>query len=197
MIKQIKRSTKKRKNPELQEKAYGILNLLNPQSWNYLAEGDSGEIYKFIIGQNTRIPFVKEDVILKPGSYVLKLLKDSDKLNVKGVNFLKKLSKNKLIPEIYAIGPYFIIMKYVFGSTLLDLIEDIHPGTLERIFHNLYNIVEEYHELGYAHGDLHLKNILIDNDNNVHLIDPLILSKNFEKDRELLSHYYVEYIGNL
>ena len=188
---------KKRKNPELQEKAYGILNLLNPQSWNYLAEGDSGEIYKFIIGQNTRIPFVREDVILKPGSYVLKLLKDSDKLSIKGINFLKKLSKNKLIPEIYAIGPYFIIMKYVFGTTLLDLIEDIHPGTLERIFHNLYNIVEEYHELGYAHGDLHLKNILIDHDNNVHLIDPKILSKNFEKDRELLSHYYVEYIGNL
>lgn len=188
---------KKRKNPELQEKAYGILNLLNPQSWNYLAEGDSGEIYKFIIGQNTRIPFVKEDVILKPGSYVLKLLKDSDKLSIKGINFLKKLSKKKLIPEIYAIGPYFIIMKYVFGTTLLDLIEDIHPGTLERIFHNLYNIVEEYHELGYAHGDLHLKNILIDHDNNVHLIDPKILSKNFEKDRELLSHYYVEYIGNL
>ena len=188
---------KKRKNPELQEKAYGILNLLNPQSWNYLAEGDSGEIYKFIIGQNTRIPFVKEDVILKPGSYVLKLLKDSDKLSTKGINFLKKLSKKKLIPEIYAIGPYFIIMKYVFGTTLLDLIGDIHPGTLERIFHNLYNIVEEYHELGYAHGDLHLKNILIDHDNNVHLIDPKILSKNFEKDRELLSHYYVEYIGNL
>ena len=88
-------------------------------------------------------------------------------------------------------------MKYVFGTTLLDLIEDIHPGTLERIFHNLYNIVEEYHELGYAHGDLHLKNILIDHDNNVHLIDPKILSKNFERDRELLSHYYVEYIGNL
>jgi serine/threonine protein kinase len=188
---------KKRKNPELQEKAYGILNLLNPQSWNYLAEGDSGEIYKFIIGQNTRIPFVKEDIILKPGSYVLKLLKDSDKLSTKGINFSKKLSKKKLIPEIYAIGPYFIIMKYVFGTTLLDLIEDIHPGTLERIFHNLYNIVEEYHELGYAHGDLHLKNILIDHDNNVHLIDPKILSKNFERDRELLSHYYVEYIGNL
>ena len=188
---------KKRKNPELQEKAYGILNLLNPQSWNYLAEGDSGEIYKFIIGQNTRIPFVKEDIILKPGSYVLKLLKDSDKLSTKGINFSKKLSKKKLIPEIYAIGPYFIIMKYVFGTTLLDLIEDIHPGTLERIFHNLYNIVEEYHELGYAHGDLHLKNILIDHDNNVHLIDPKILSKDFEKDRELLSHYYVEYIGNL
>lgn len=188
---------KKRKNPELQEKAYGILNLLNPQSWNYLAEGDSGEIYKFIIGQNIRIPFVKEDVILKPGSYVLKLLKDSDKLSIKGINFLKKLSKKKLIPEIYVIGPYFIIMKYIFGTTLLDLIEDIHPGILERIFHNLYNIVEEYHELGYAHGDLHLKNILIDHDNNVHLIDPKILSKNFERDRELLSHYYVEYIGNL
>jgi serine/threonine protein kinase len=188
---------KKRKNPELQEKAYGILNLLNPQSWNYLAEGDSGEIYKFIIGQNTRIPFVKEDIILKLGSYVLKLLKDSDKLSTKGINFLKKLSKKKMIPEIYAIGPYFIIMKYIFGTTLLDLIEDIHSGTLERIFHNLYNIVEEYHELGYAHGDLHLKNILIDHDNNVHLIDPKILSKDFEKDQELLSHYYVEYIGNL
>lgn len=188
---------KKRKNPELQEKAYGILNLLNPQSWNYLAEGDSGEIYKFIIGQNTRIPFVKEDIILKPGSYVLKLLKDSDKLTTKGINFLKKFSKKKLIPEIYAIKPYFIIMKYIFGTTLFDSIEDIHPGTLERIFHNLYNIVEEYHELGYAHGDLHLKNILIDHDNNVYLIDPKILNKNFERDQELLSHYYVEYIGNL
>jgi serine/threonine protein kinase len=195
MIKR-KTKTKKRKNPELQEKAYWLLNLLKPVSWNYLAEGDSGEIYKFIIDQNTRIPFIKEDVILKPGSYVLKLLKDSDKLSTKGINFLKKLSKKKLIPEIYATGPYFIIMKYILGTTLLNLINDIHPGKLERIFHKLYNIVEEYHELGYAHGDLHLKNILIDNDDNVHLIDPKILSKDFEKDQELLSYYYVEYVGN-
>ena len=197
MIKQ-KTKSKKRKNPELQEKANEIFEFINPSFWRYLTEGDYAEIYKFGISQNTRIPFVKENVILKPGTYCLKILKNSDKnLDLKSRNFLKKLSKHKLIPEIFLITNNIIIMEYIDGDTLLNLMEEIPPGILERIFLDLYKIIERYHDLGYSHSDLHLKNILIDENNKVHVIDPLICKKDFEKDNELLNHYYIEYVGYL
>ena len=195
MIKRKPSKKQKRRNPELQEKAYEIFQFLNPSFWRYLAEGDYAEIYKFSISQNTRIPFVKENIVLKPGIYCLKIFNSGENLDLKSRNFLKKLSKHKLIPEIFLITSDIIIMGYIDGDTLLNLMEEIPPGILERIFRDLYKIIERYHDLGYSHSDLHLKNILIDENNKVHVIDPLICKKDFEKDNELLNHYYIEYVG--
>lgn len=190
----IKRK-KTKKNPELQKKANSILyGQLDANNISFLSEGNYAEIYKFDIEVPTRISFISNNMVMKPGTYVLKLQKWNNLLDLKGRNFLKKLSKHKLIPEIYVISSDFIIMKYIEGNTLRDLINN--EENIAGILHKVGRIVEKYHDLGYSHSDLHSANILIDKNGEVHLIDPKILEKNFEKDENIMQYYYEEYVYN-
>jgi tRNA A-37 threonylcarbamoyl transferase component Bud32 len=192
-----KRSPKKQKrNPELQKRANNILLELDAENIRYLAEGNYAEVYKFSIEFPTTVQKIK----LNPGTYVLKLIKlnETSSLDSKEIKYLQKLSKLGLIPKIYVNTDDFVIMKYIEGDTLLDLIHILPPNELEIVLQNLGDVIQKWHDSGFIHGDLHLKNIMVDQDSNVYLIDPTIYTRSlnedmFEEDNKMYSFLYNKY----
>lgn len=190
----IKRKKQKR-NPELQKKSNNILRDLDAENIKYLAEGNYAEVYKFSI----EFPTTFQKIKLKPGTYVLKLITMTEisSLNSKEIKYLQKLSKLGLIPKIYVITEDFIIMEYIKGETLLESVYSLLPSDLEIVLLTLEEIIQKWHKLGFAHGDLNLKNIMIDQNLNVHLIDPMIYRNLDEsvihKDNEMYLFLYNKY----
>jgi tRNA A-37 threonylcarbamoyl transferase component Bud32 len=185
---------KKRRNPQLEQLANEILEILNPDKIEYLAEGDYAEVYKFSISKSVKI----EHKILKPGIYVLKILKLNQKFYFEDIKYLKKLSRLNLIPKIYIICKNYMIMEWIDAKTLAELLDsDIHPGKLSIVFRKINRLVDYWHDENIAHGDLHKKNILINEDLNPYFIDPIINSKQFEDDRYIISYIENKYLNNL
>ena len=185
MITKTKRQ-KRRKNPVLKSRVDEILTELNPLYVMYLAEGDYAEIYKFAIDKNEEI----ENVILKKGTYVIKFLKIGEVFNDQDISYLKKLSKLKVIPRIYVITKKYMIMDFIKADTLryrLDRME--HPGKKLRLIMNLQRMIDRLHDKGIAHGDLHFENVLIDENDDLYLIDPVTNSKNFDDDLKRFDNY--------
>lgn len=181
----------RRKNPIDNSK---ILDILEPYNLKYLAEGDHAEIFKFTLKNLLRI----ENILLKPGTYILKLQKEF-KFSPKERTYFNKLSKLKLIPHIYIIEKDFIIMDYVKGKTLLELVETLPPGRLSSLFLKIGKTLNKWHDLNYSHGDMHIKNIMIDSNGEVILIDPKYISykqtqEDFDIDNQMFSILYETYL---
>lgn len=182
---------KRKKNPVLESEVNKVLNKLDPKYVFYLAEGDYSEVYKFEIIENKEI----DDVILKKGIYVIKFLRQDDYLNSEDISYLKKLSKLKVIPKIYVISKKYIIMDFIKGDTLRYRLEGTeNVGTLSRLLSKLDRLINNLHDKGFAHGDLHLGNVLIDENDNLYLIDPVTNSQTFENDNRRLSVFRNRYL---
>lgn len=157
---------RKKKNPVLQLEVDRVLNQLNPEYVFYLAEGDYSEVYEFKINENKRI----DNIVLKKGLYVIKFLKqDEDNyLNIKDITYLKKLSNLKIIPKIYVITENYIIMDFIDGKTLEYILTNTeHPGKKSNLLLKLERLISKLHDKKIAHGDLHLRNVLVDSDENL------------------------------
>lgn len=190
MITKTKRA-KRKKNPVLESEVNKILNKLDPKYVFYLAEGDYSEVYKFEIIENKEI----DDVILKKGTYVIKFLRQDDYLNSEDISYLKKLSKLKVIPKIYVTSKKYIIMDFIKGDTLRYRLEGTeNVGTLSRLLSKLDRLINNLHDKGIAHGDLHLGNVLIDENDDLYLIDPVTNSQNFANDDKRLSVFRNRYL---
>ncbi len=190
MITKTKRA-KRKKNPVLESEVNKILDKLDPKYVFYLAEGDYSEVYKFEIIENKEI----DDVILKKGTYVIKFLRQDDYLNSEDISYLKKLSKLKVIPKIYVISKKYIIMDFIKGDTLRYRLEGTeNVGTLSRLLSKLDRLINNLHDKGFAHGDLHLGNILIDENDDLYLIDPVTNSQTFENDNRRLTVFRNRYL---
>lgn len=182
---------RKKRNPVLESEVNKILNKLDPKYVFYLAEGDYSEVYKFEIIKNKEI----DDTILKKGTYVIKFLRQNDYLDSADITYLKKLSKLKVIPKIYVITKKYIIMDFIKGDTLRYRLEGTkNIYTISRLLLNLGRLISNLHDKGIAHGDLHLGNVLIDENDDLYLIDPVTNSKNFENDNKRLSVYRNRYL---
>lgn len=190
-MKMIKR--RKKKNPVLQSEVDQVLNQLDPEYVFYLAEGDYSEVYEFKINESKRI----DNTILKKGLYVIKFLKqDEDNyLNIKDITYLKKLSNLKIIPKIYVITENYIIMDFIDGKTLEYILTNTeHPGKKSNLLLKLERLISKLHDKKIAHGDLHLRNVLVDSDENLYLIDPVTNSKTFENDNRRLMRARSEFL---
>lgn len=174
---------KRRKNPVLESEVNKILDKLNPEYVFYLAEGDYSEVYEFKINENKEL----DGVVLKKGIYAIKFLRQNNYLDLKDITYLKKLSKLKVIPKIYVISKKYIIMDFIKGDTLKQRLYKMeHPGKKERLIMTLEKMIQNLHDKGIAHGDLHFGNVMIDQEDNMYLIDPNTDSKDFESDENRL-----------
>ncbi len=185
---------RKRKNPDAD--IIEILDSLKPYEENIpfesLSEGAHGETYIF------KINFKKvldNNTFLKPGEYLIKrFFNDPHEgyITKKEIEHLLKLSKYGLIPKIYYISKEYVIMKYIKADTLLNCYENNSLSKLEidKILGRLYFLIEKWHKLGFAHGDLQmLGNILVTSKNQVYLIDPGMSN---DKRKDLSDLRYIE-----
>ena len=72
-------------------------------------------------------------------------------------------------------GDYFLVMELIEGRTLQDGLGDkrLTPGQLDGVFTQLLEILDYLHKLSppVIHRDIKPANVMIDFDNNVHLVD--------------------------
>ena len=74
-----------------------------------------------------------------------------------------ELSDMKIGPPIISIRNNCIVYKEIIP---LDPSTPINISSAE-----ITRVVEKMHQLGYAHGDLHMENIGYDNDGNIYILD--------------------------
>lgn len=181
MIKNTKR--KKRKNPRLKYEIEEILSRFYPNSNDikiqYIDQGYYAHAFKLEL--KSRKLF--DNTILNSGKYVLKTLLetiDSDEednwkpLNNQTIKRLELLSKYGLIPKIYYIDKYIIIMKYIDGVSLKTLIDSgkLTVNEFYTIIDKARELKKKWEKLGLIHGDIQEGNIIVNN-SKIYFIDPL------------------------
>jgi len=117
--------------------------------------------------------------------YALKVINKTDitavyeqKLNNE-IHILKKLNHPnivKLYDVIETAESYYLILEYISGGDLYDLVTSPDFSKLQindkkRIFNQIANAVQYLHENHICHADLKLENVLIDKDRNIKLTD--------------------------
>lgn len=172
MIKIIK---KKRNPPD-----FDILSLI--KNHQFLTEGAEGLIYYFSTKSNMQI----NKITIPPGEYVIKLYKYSHEITADYLKLLNDLSRNNLIPKVYVNNKNYMIQSYINGNILN--IKNLNKN----LFKKIEKLLTEWHDLGFYHGDLCPKNILISNKNEIFFIDPYPIRRSFneENDFDKLDFYY-------
>ncbi|MBY8990241.1 MAG: Kae1-associated serine/threonine protein kinase [Candidatus Lokiarchaeota archaeon] len=77
------------------------------------------------------------------------------------------------VPQVYEIDPQnaIIIMRYIEGEKLKNLIETLNITKMEKIFNEIGIMVAILHKNGHIHGDITTSNLLVTNEENIFLID--------------------------
>lgn len=84
---------------------------------------------------------------------------------------LKRLGLN--VPAVFYVDPdnSFIVLEYIRGSRLSDVVNEIDLETLKKIAYSLGEQVCIMHKNGVYHGDLTIANIIIHGNNTAYLVD--------------------------
>ena len=169
---------KLKKNPSDKAKTYAESIL--GTNLEFLGEGQGGEVY---------LDKFKEQII--------KILHQP--IPIVAVKYLMKLSALKLIPQIYEISPTFIIQKYVKGKTLDKLLmKRISYSEALKLIDRIKTHIQDWHDLGYGHGDLTFENIIVTSKGKVVFIDPVLYgysNQYIENDKDTLDFIRDEILG--
>ena len=109
------------------------------------------------------------------------------------INILKKLNHYNTI-KLYNIIKndefIFVIQEYISGKELLHFIENTENLTEKdicRLYQQIISGIEYMHEMGIAHRDLKLENILLNYKKDIKIID-FGLSNKYDRDMDELLH---------
>jgi len=77
------------------------------------------------------------------------------------------------VPQVYEIDPQnaTIIMRYIEGEKLKNLIEILDIPKKEKIFKDIGSMVATLHKNGHIHGDITTSNLIVTKEENIFLID--------------------------
>lgn len=172
----IRITKKKIKNPE----DSNILSAI--KNYKYLTEGSEGIIYYF----STKSDMEINKIIIPPGKYIIKIYKYPNDITFAYLKLLNDLSRKNLIPKIFVNTEKYMIQSYINGNILN--IKSLNKNLLRKI----ENLLTEWHNLGFYHGDLCPQNILVSNKNEIFFIDPYPIRRSYneENDFDKLDFYY-------
>ncbi|APM39675.1 serine/threonine protein kinase [Clostridium kluyveri] len=108
-------------------------------------------------------------VYLLKDNKVIKIFKDKD-ICKNEYELLKKTEKSKYFPQVYSHGPYYIIKDYVPGERLDYYIRK--NGINKKISCEIIKLLMEFKELEFTKLDIRCKDLYIDNDFSIKVIDP-------------------------
>lgn len=151
-----------KRNPYEQDLAKDLLK--ESYYHEFLAEGNNGEVYYFILDKDTKIKHVN----LKKGKYILKINWGLSS----NIEQLIELSDLKLIPKIYYADEKILIMSYFEGVTFDKILKEYEKYPLEKIMKNIIHEFDKWKKAKALHGDIHEGNILVNKKGNVIFIDP-------------------------
>jgi len=111
-----------------------------------------------------------------PKKYRIKEL-DQNLRTFRTINEARALIKAKehgiSVPQIYEIDTLnsTIIMGYIRGQKLKEIIKNLNQNEKERIFETVGQYIAKLHQNGQIHGDITTSNIILTSNNQVFLID--------------------------
>lgn len=180
----------KRKNPSESDRKKVEKILSNASFWEYFSEGWRANTYYFVLKNKFKI----KDITIPPGQYILK--SDKNARTYSEIDRLKSLSDLDLIPKIYYIDKYIIVMKYISGKELSTFYKkSIGYRDKMKILRNILEKFKKWHENEVYHGDLYGRNILVDKNLDVYFIDPWP-SSSFYTDQEAILNISSKLVGD-
>jgi len=120
-------------------------------SWEFIGAGNNGIVYS--ISKDKIIKIFREDITCEREGDIL--------LRVHG---------NKCFPSLVEIGENYIVREKVNGECLKDTIK--RDGLNDEKAKKLVELLNEFQRLGFTRIDVRLKDIYMDNEENIKLIDP-------------------------
>ncbi|WP_244834891.1 protein kinase [Clostridium sp. BJN0001] len=117
----------------------------------YLGRGNNGIVYELPNNKVIKI-FLKRKVCKDEGS------------------ILYKTNGSKYFPKLYARGSLYVIRAKVYGERLDKYIKKY--GLSDELSLNVYNLLNEFKRLKFLRLDTRCKDIYVDSDQSVMLIDP-------------------------
>jgi RIO-like serine/threonine protein kinase len=96
---------------------------------------------------------------------------------------LNKINNNKYFPRVYGMSGNYMIRDYVDGVILKDYIK--HKGLNRDLAIKILDLFEEFKKLHFLKEDLRCKDILIQPDGSLMVIDP---KKFYSKKRDFPRH---------
>lgn len=123
----------------------------NDYEFSFLGAGHNGKVYMLPDGNIVKIFFSK-------------------KTCRKEYEIFEKVYGNAYYPKVYEYGSNYIIRQLVRGTCLKDYIKNNGINTI--ICENLINLLIEFKRLGFSKIDIRCKDIFIEDDFSLHVIDP-------------------------
>lgn len=96
---------------------------------------------------------------------------------------LNKINKNKYFPRTYGMCGNYMIRDYVKGTVLTDYIK--HKGMDRNLAIKIIDLLQEFKKLNFSKEDIRCKDIMIQPDGTLMVIDP---KKFYSKDRNFPKH---------
>jgi len=136
---------------ELDETDYYMANLgLNLAACKFLGEGRNGKVF------------------LRPDGKVIKICRT--KINcLKEYSILKKVNGNKYFPRVYKYHSQYMIRDFVGGICLKNYIKQYGPSRI--LGFNIITMLDEFENLGFKRIDTRCKDIFVQNDLSLKIID--------------------------
>ncbi|MBE6051795.1 MAG: protein kinase [Clostridium sp.] len=117
----------------------------------FLGQGNNGVVYSLPDHKVIKI-FVREEVC-----------KDEAIALLRG-------KESKYFPRVYAVGDLFIVREKVEGIPLDKYIK--RKGLSKKLVLNIYKLLKDFHKLKFSKLDTRCKDIMVDEDESIMIIDP-------------------------
>jgi len=119
--------------------------------WEFIGAGNNGIVYS--ISKDKVIKIFREDITCDREGDIL--------LRVHG---------NKYFPNLVEIGENYIVREKVEGECLKEIIK--RKGLSDKIAKKVVELLNEFQRLGFTRIDVRIKDIYLDDEENIKLIDP-------------------------
>ena len=122
------------------------------------------------------------EVYLMPDGKVVKISYNDRNLH-REYRILKRVNGNKYFPHVYEVGQNYMIRDYVQGDTLSRYIK--RNGLSEELAHEIIDMLKEFKKLKFSKIDIRCKDIYVQHDVTLKIIDP---KKCFSSERMFPRH---------
>lgn len=133
------------------EKNKNKKNPYNLSDCKFLGKGNNGEVYLLPNGNAIKICFNTKDF---RGEY----------------SILQRVNGNKFFPQIYEVGSNYMVRECVDGEILSRYIKK--NGLDGVLAHNIIEMLKEFNKLRFTKIDLRCRDIFVQNDVSLKVIDP-------------------------
>lgn len=117
----------------------------------FLGQGNNGVVYSL------------------PDHKVIKIFVREEVCRDEAIALLRGKS-SKYFPKVYAVGDLFIVREKVEGIPLDKYIK--RNGLSKKLVLNIYKLLKDFHKLKFSKLDTRCKDIMVDQDESVMIIDP-------------------------